>query len=353
MVRVVWVFLSLAWGALSAHAASIEFLPANPGGSNIITVIGEFAPGDEERFERIVFNLDSAVVWLESPGGVISSGLEIAKQVRFKGFDTVVAPNATCSSMCGIVWLSGKNRFVYRSSRIGFHAAYRGSDGTESGSATGKIAVYLFQLGLSQSSIELLTSSRPNDMLWLNEGLAQGLGIQFSFLPEPPPRQPVPQSSEPIAQQPNFEMLSDRDIFGFDIGTAVKVSGRSECAALCSYTSNCNAFTFNKVNSLCYKKSGGREVMWNKNADSGFVSKLRSDLRFLKIVIISSTKLEGKTYSERTDSSLERCAVLCDGDKQCTGFEFETRPSGSCRLKTGKLKREKKPRQTAGIKTLE
>jgi PAN domain len=77
------------------------------------------------------------------------------------------------------------------------------------------------------------------------------------------------------------------------------------------------------------------------------------DLQFLKIVIVNSTKLEGTTYGETTGSSLEICAVLCNDDKRCTGFEFEKQPSGSCRLKTGKLKRVKKPRQTAGVKTSE
>ncbi len=353
MVRVVWLVWSLFWGALAAHAASIEFLPAKPGGISIVSVIGELLPGDDEKFERIVFNLESAIVWLDSPGGEISSGLAIAKQIKFKSFDTVAAPNSICSSMCGVVWLSGKQRFAYPSSKIGFHAAYRGSDGTESGKATAQIGVYLYQLGYSQTTIDLLTSSKPNDMLWLSESLAQSFGIEFSFLQEPSQAQPAPTPLRTVPSTAGFDILKDRDIFGFDMGEAVKVSSRSECELQCSYMSNCNAFTFNKVNSLCYKKSGGREVMWNQNAESGFVSKLRVDLQFLKIVIISGTKLEGTTYSTRTGLSLERCAVICNEEAQCTGFEFEHRPSASCRLKSGNLKRVKKPRQTAGVKTLE
>jgi hypothetical protein len=351
MFRVVSVILCFLLASSVTSAASIELLPERVEGRPVITIIGEIAPGDDEKFERIVFNAENAVVFLASPGGDVDSGISIAKLVKLKAYDTVVMPNSACASICGIIWLSGEERLTYPSSRVGFHAASRREDGTESGAGTGQVAIYLYQLGLSPSAIAWLTSSRPNEMLWLSTELARQFGIGFTYIYETPR---LPPAEPPrTAFQSSFDFLAGRDIFGFDLGEARKAKDQSQCSAICADTLNCNAFTFNKPNSLCYLKSGGREVMWNKNAVSGHTSSMARDLRFLKIAIVNSTTLEGNTYSEKSGMSLERCAVICDESKQCTGFEFERQPSGSCRLKTGKLKRVKKPRLTAGVKTAE
>jgi hypothetical protein len=351
MFRVVLVFLSLVFASSVANAASIELLPEKVDGRNTIIIRGEIAPGDDEQFERIVFNADTAVVLLASPGGDVASGISISKLVKLKGYDTIVMPDSICASMCGIIWLSGKERFAYSSSLIGFHAASRQNDGTESGAGTGQVAIYLYQLGFSPSAIAWLTSSRPNEMLWLDENLARQFGIGFTVLNYKPVPQPV-EAPEP-APSSNFSMLADRDIFGFDLGEPRKNSNQWQCGTICADTPNCSAFTFNRQNSLCYLKSGGKEVMWNKNAVSGHLSSLQNDLKFLKIIIVNSTRLEGTTFLENSGVTLEQCAVACDESNQCSGFEFERQPSGSCRLKSGKLKRVKKPRLTAGVKTSE
>jgi uncharacterized protein YecT (DUF1311 family) len=148
---------------------------------------GEIEPGDAAKFYDAVANLKGpAVVMLQGPGGLLSEALKIAAEVRRREFSTLVAGDTGCYSACGLVWVSGRRRYMSPASRIGFHAAFRkeGDGYLESGVANAEIGSYLTHLGLRIEAIRFFTLAGPRDMLLLSPELARVLGVDVYVLGE-------------------------------------------------------------------------------------------------------------------------------------------------------------------------
>ena len=62
------------------------------------------------------------VIYLDSPGGHIKAALEVADLIRARNIDTYV--NRMCASACTIAFLAGRQRFVGKTARLGFHQAH-------------------------------------------------------------------------------------------------------------------------------------------------------------------------------------------------------------------------------------
>ena len=183
------VTLLLLAAASTSPAMALEFSRDASDKIAIIGVTGTFEPGDGERFVRFATD-DKAIVVLASPGGELTSAITIGEHIRMKGYSTVVPPNATCASACGLVWLAGVVRSGTVTSKIGFHAAYTGKgDVTSSGNAV--VGAYLNKIGVSYKAIRYITSPEPADMTWLTFEKARDLGIDIFALD-------MPKSSEPI-----------------------------------------------------------------------------------------------------------------------------------------------------------
>jgi hypothetical protein len=200
-------FVLLAGTTLSANAADIQY-EGKSDGVNFVHINGEIVRGDSDQFDRITASLSgSAVVVLQSPGGLVNEGLNIGIAIRRNDYRTAVAANDVCASVCGLIWLAGQPRFLAESSKIGFHAAFR-ADGQESGRANALVGAYLSRLGFSYRAIAYLTDAPPDEMHWLTPRDAADAGINYSLIrpPAPEPRpfiaKPAPQyhpPSDPIA----------------------------------------------------------------------------------------------------------------------------------------------------------
>jgi hypothetical protein len=164
-----------------ARAAEIRS-EALPSGGSLITVRGEIVAGDLAKFRRVALETDQAVVWLASPGGVVSEAVEIGRIVRLKGYSTLVTSDVACSSACGIIWLAGQTRNLEEGARVGFHAAYvdGGGDKRETGVGNAVVGSYYASLGLSERAIVFATSASPSAMNWLTLDNAKAAGIEVS-----------------------------------------------------------------------------------------------------------------------------------------------------------------------------
>ena len=165
---------------IRCQAADIESTVIK--GATIITVVGDIVADDDRRFEVVASTVQGrAVVVLDSHGGKLAAGLIIGDAIRARSYMTVVPENATCASVCGLIWLAGTERFVSRSARIGFHRASF-IDGSESGVGDALIGAYLTRLGLSYDAVIYLTSAPPNQIQWLHPDTAMRLGITVARL---------------------------------------------------------------------------------------------------------------------------------------------------------------------------
>jgi hypothetical protein len=200
--------------AAPSYAADISAIPGTNGGPAIILVRGDLAIGDDKAFANVALAHSSAIVALNSNGGLLLPGLEIGKAIRLKGFTTVVPEGFQCASACALAWLAGTPRFLSPNGRVGFHAAYLESDGRQMPTSTGNalVGAYLNQLNLPTSAVIFVTSAPPEDMRWLSLDDAQRNGIEARKFdlgssgkaPETastrPPTAPAPSSPTPPGQ---------------------------------------------------------------------------------------------------------------------------------------------------------
>lgn len=102
-----------------------------------------------------------------------------------------------CASACALAWLGGTKRFMSRSSRVGFHAAYRETSGvtTESGMGNALVGAYLNSLGLPTRAVAYITAAAPDSMQWLTQNDAISVGIETTLFEiereDPAPRRQV------------------------------------------------------------------------------------------------------------------------------------------------------------------
>ncbi len=134
------VFWALIWVLCAGAAQAVEIGPGKPG-LCLYTLSGQIAPGDADKLRALP--IDRPVTWpdiedgrwaaicLDSPGGSLPAGLELASYVLERGLGTVVDDGAECLSACALVFMFGtayqleSNALIHRrlhvGGRLGFH----------------------------------------------------------------------------------------------------------------------------------------------------------------------------------------------------------------------------------------
>lgn len=189
------LLLALAQGVMNG-AGAVPPPPEDPprvtierfGGRVAVVISGPILEATEAAFPLAVAEAGGhPLVFLDSPGGIIQSGLAIGRLIRARRLDTVVPNRAVCFSTCGLIWLAGSERWVGDGAQVGFHAASTGAPrgrtpARVSSSGNALVGAYLGQLGMNDLQIGVLTEASPSRMLVLNslrpEQLAE-LGIAY------------------------------------------------------------------------------------------------------------------------------------------------------------------------------
>jgi hypothetical protein len=168
-----------SFSALHVSAAEFSRTGSRENGPDIIFVTGDLALGDEKKFIDVALSSGNAVVVLQSPGGNLIAGIEIGKAIHLKGFATYVPDNIQCVSACALAWLGGRIRYMSKTARVGFHAAYIDNGGQAAVSSSGNalVGAYLNQIGLPPPAIVYITEASPQGMQWLTFTDAQRYGI--------------------------------------------------------------------------------------------------------------------------------------------------------------------------------
>ncbi|MGE5536130.1 MAG: hypothetical protein ACM3W7_11525, partial [Acidobacteriota bacterium] len=127
------------------------------------------------------------------------------EMIRLKGFGTAVLDNMHCESACALIWLGGGPRFIGKTARIGFHAAYLAQSGEVTSDGNALVGSYLNKIGLSDDAISYATSAAPNSMRYLTLADARRLGINVSVLsPSVASAAPSAKQIAPVAKSNSF-----------------------------------------------------------------------------------------------------------------------------------------------------
>ena len=88
-----------------------------------------FASGKKEitqasKTQGNTFSELSIDVYLDSPGGFVSDGIEMSRTFLDYSVTTIVPPDSECASACTLLFLAGRERSLSQNSSLGFHSSY-------------------------------------------------------------------------------------------------------------------------------------------------------------------------------------------------------------------------------------
>ena len=193
----------ISCGAYPATAADLKSA-ALKDGRIVISISGELSEGDTDGFKAIVKSANDAgkfvsSVRLNSPGGSLLEGVQLAEIVKFAKMATNVGQGAKCASACFLVFAAGETKFANYTAQIGVHGAsdQSGQETTQSGAATVSMARIAKELGVPSAIIGRMVVTPPNEMVWLSPPDLQSMGTTMVGKPSQ-----VPQPGANLQQLP-------------------------------------------------------------------------------------------------------------------------------------------------------
>jgi hypothetical protein len=181
----------------AAQGATITVHPEDNNGRIFVDIAGEITLTDIKTFSDKIEHLPSEKVYvsLSSEGGD-AVAVVIGNYIRLSGMKTLVPENKKCVSVCAIIWLGARDRYVGgENTAIGFHGVYNKNTG-QPGSMNVRIAVYLGYLDLSYDAVDWILGAPPLAIRWLTPETSKQYGIYYSDLR---PKRSVPFVDDQVA----------------------------------------------------------------------------------------------------------------------------------------------------------
>jgi hypothetical protein len=177
-----------------AQAADISLiLPETAEHPAIILIQGSLQPGgylsDTNTFAMVAEKQKSgAIVFLNGPGGTITTATYIGARIRERQFKTAVADNTSCASACALIWIAGAERYMGVNAHLGFHSTRATWDKTKpnynepfpQGNAV--VIRYLHNIGMTVLDSARLISAPPYSMTWVNPVSLATYGVSASYI---------------------------------------------------------------------------------------------------------------------------------------------------------------------------
>ncbi len=147
-----------------APAAEMRFEPdfAGQGRQPYLVIEGAIERGDWSRFMKLLrAHPELRGVALASEGGSLDDGLAIAKQIHARRLDTTLLAN--CHSVCAIMFLAGREKFVPPDFQLSVHSAYRqlGTWTARDESANDTVTWFLGAMGYPLALARLWNETAP------------------------------------------------------------------------------------------------------------------------------------------------------------------------------------------------
>ena len=117
--------VTLALRAVPAGAMEFRTVPLREPGKVALLMQGEIQPDDAARLRalRLPEGQRIALVVLNSPGGAVVAGRDMARFLRTKGVPVLVPKNAVCASACFLLFAGAATKIAEPGARIGVHSA--------------------------------------------------------------------------------------------------------------------------------------------------------------------------------------------------------------------------------------
>jgi len=199
--------LALLAGAFAPEASAADFTTASGCRDNhsdesctTIYINGEIEVEDGAKWKDFLETITTphAIVILNSPGGS-GAGFVIAYDILNREYDTYFN-EGKCASMCAIIWLAGKTRYMSSGATLGFHQAREDRPGNKTKKSrwgNDLAFAYYAKLKLSEKAMRYLFSAAPNELALVTVDKAIELGLSPEVWPKPKKRDVQPEK-EPV-----------------------------------------------------------------------------------------------------------------------------------------------------------
>lgn len=256
----------------SAGAAEIKLVGES---APTITITGYIDDHDGRRFAEIADANPWASVMLNSPGGHVVSAIQIGRKIRERKFSTLIGSKQVCASACGLIWLAGRERFVFTSAKVGFHASYTVNGSSLDVSSVGNALVggYLRDLGYSDDVIVYASIAAPKNMQWLSADDADRLGITYKSLRDrlQTNTKPDASSDQEFYAPAHYTFVNGYMLVGSSILKPIKnISRVEDCTRQCDQTLDCVAINYDIRDKACHLKTEVVVAVKNKRYKSGY-----------------------------------------------------------------------------------
>jgi hypothetical protein len=207
--------LGLIWTSWVEHPATAADLKsaALKDGRVVISISGDIAEGDTDAFKAAIKVANDtgkfvSSVRLNSPGGNLLEGVQLAEVVKFAKMATNVGQGATCASACFLVFAAGETKFANYTAQIGVHGAsdQEGRETTQSGAATVSMARIAKELGVPAAIIGRMVVTPPNEMVWLSPADLLSMGTTMVGKPSQVPPSSAGASIQQLPADPPIDL---------------------------------------------------------------------------------------------------------------------------------------------------
>jgi hypothetical protein len=185
-----------------AKAASITSTVSKDG-KVIVSLVGEISDGDTDTLKSIIKSANDSghivsAIRLDSPGGNLLEGSNLATIVRFGKIAASVISGARCASACFIVFAAGNPKYANYNASVGVHGASdeAGRETVEAGAATVSMARIVKDLGVPAAIIGKMVVTPPDSIIWLTPDDLRSMGVTMTGRPAqvPPDQTASPQA---------------------------------------------------------------------------------------------------------------------------------------------------------------
>ncbi len=134
----------------------------------VLRLHGDVRIGDFRRLETALQDASLVGLELESGGGSLEEGLDIARVVRDKAL--VVYASRECDSACALIFFAAKERYIGRHCKIGVHSVSneRGKEDGDSVRTTVQMSRLLVGLGVPPAVIGKVVATPPAKITYLD-----------------------------------------------------------------------------------------------------------------------------------------------------------------------------------------
>ncbi len=152
-------------------------------GRPTLALQGRILPGDAARFRAALARSGPVSLFvLNSPGGAVLDGRDIARMIRARSGSTLVPARAVCASACFLLFAAGREKYAEPGAMIGVHSASvsGGGENTSTLGTTTLMAREAAAYGVPAAITGRMVTTQPGQMAWLNRAELEAMGAQVT-----------------------------------------------------------------------------------------------------------------------------------------------------------------------------